>query len=136
MFFTGFIVKKGELFNLFRDFSKGDFLEFKKYLDSSHLLNKKSLLNIFEIIRNSTELLNNLKFDKLLKKISKKSKHSSATIIQRLSSLNKATLNFFLFRQSLSAKFIRQMTLLLVYSGYYSIEFLTIKSSISFFLKR
>jgi len=95
-------VKKGELFNLFRDFSKGDFLEFKKYLDSSHLLNKKSLLNIFEIIRNSTELLNNLKFDKLLKKISKKLNYSSTTINHRLSSLNKSILNFFKVKSLLS----------------------------------
>jgi hypothetical protein len=95
-------VKKGELFNLFRDFSKGDFLEFKKYLDSSHLLNKKSLLNIFKIIRNSTELLNNLKFDKLLKKISIKLNYSSTTINHRLSSLNKSILNFFKVKSLLS----------------------------------
>ncbi|HEY5122380.1 MAG TPA: hypothetical protein VIK14_01450 [Ignavibacteria bacterium] len=95
-------MKIEDFFNLYRGFSKEDFLEFKKFLNSPYLVNNKALSRIFEEISNNSNLLIKSDFDKLLKKISKKSKHSSSTIIQRLSSLNKATLIFFKIKSLLS----------------------------------
>ena len=87
-------MKTEELFNIYKNFSEEDFYEFKKFLISPILVNNKALSKLFEVISNNRDLLIKFEFDKLLKKLSKKLKHSRATIIQRISFLNKETLYF------------------------------------------
>jgi hypothetical protein len=95
-------MKLEKIFNIYKDFSEEELLEFKKFLKSPFFVNNKSLSKIFDVISINKNLLDKSEFDKLLKKLSKKLKHSSATIVQRLSLLNKETLYFFKIKSLLS----------------------------------
>jgi hypothetical protein len=104
-------MKINEVFYLLKDFSEENALEFKKFINSPFFHNNKAAHKLFDEIMNYKNLLLNSEFEKIIKNIKKKFKHSHSTIIQRLSILYRIVLKFFKIKSFLGDEVLSEISL-------------------------